>query len=266
MTIMIQIALLTAVICMGGSALGAAIASFIKKDSKKTVAVFLAFAGGLTLGIVCFDLIPEAIEGFNSNLGVLWMLLCILSGYGIISLINIIISRRNGGDHCCHCHCHEDEENKTPRQLFLSGVIMAAAIAVHNLPVGMIIGASYASSSSIWTSSAIPLSLAIGIHNVPEGMAIALPLISGGSKRWRSILITTLTGLPTVIGAILGYFIGSMNPIALAISLCLAAGAMLFVVFSELLPEAFEQFHSKPTSFAVVAGVLVAFVIIFVGH
>lgn len=264
MTIIIRIALLTALICMGGSALGAILASFIKKDSKKTVAVFLAFAGGLTLGIVCFDLIPEAIEGFDDPLGILWVLLCVLSGYGIIYMINYVMSRRNGGEHCCHCHCHEGEESKTPRQLFFSGIIMAAAIAIHNLPVGMIIGASHsASGSDAITAAAVGLTVAIGIHNVPEGMAIALPLISGGSKKWRAVLITILTGLPTVVGAVIGYFIGSMNPTALAISLCFAAGAMLFVVFSELLPEAFEEFHSKLTSFAVTVGVLVAFVIIF---
>lgn len=264
MTITIRIALLTALICMGGSALGAILASFIKKDSKKTVAVFLALAGGLTLGIVCFDLIPEAVEGFSAPLGVLWVILCILSGYGIIFFINHLMARRSGGDHCCHCHCHDEAKSKTPHQLFFSGIIMATAIAIHNLPVGMIIGASHSSSGAdTLTAAAVGLTVAIGIHNVPEGMAIALPLISGGSKKWRAAAITVATGLPTVVGAVIGYFIGSMNPVALAVSLSLAAGAMLFVVFSELLPEAFEEFHSKLTSFAVIIGVLVAFVIIF---
>ena len=265
---LIPIALLTAAICMGGSTLGAILASFIKKDSKKAISLFIALAGGLTLGIVCFDLIPEALEGFGGRLGILWVTLTVLLGYGLIYLINLAISKKNG-EHCCHCHCHDEdrEEKKTPRQLFVSGVVMASAIALHNLPVGMIIGASYASSGDvILNSAAIGLTTAIGIHNVPEGMAIALPLISGGAKKSRAIIITLLTGFPTVIGALLGYYVGSMNPVALAISLSIAAGAMLFVVFSELLPEAFEGYCSKLTYFATVLGVLLAFILIFSNH
>lgn len=261
----ILIAAITAVICMGSSALGASIASVFGRSSKRILSIMLAFASGLTIGLVCFDLIVESIEGFGESFGVIYTVLFILIGYALIYLINLAIDRRSGGEHCCHCHCHEEEEpSKSPRQLFRSGVVMAIAIALHNLPVGMLIGGAFASSAaSIFESSALPLTLVIGLHNIPEGMAISLPLISGGAKRSSSVLITALTGLPTAIGAILGYCIGSLNPLALSILLCFAAGAMLYVVLSELLPEAYEECHSKLTPLAVVLGILTAFIIIF---
>ncbi len=259
------IILITSLICIGGSAIGAGIASIIKKESKKTVAVFLAFAGGLTMGIVTLDLLPESAEGFGGEWGVFIALFFVAVGYGLIYLINHLVNLKSGmGEHACHCHCHGDRESESPHRLFLSGAVMAAAIAVHNLPVGMVIGTSYAASPiHILASSAIPFSLAVGLHNIPEGMAVAVPLISGGAKAPKAIIITALTGVPTVIGALLGYVIGSLNPIVLSVSLAFAAGAMLYVAFAELLPEAFDTYCSKVTSLSAAVGILAAFIIIF---
>ena len=71
------------------------------------------------------------------------------------------------------------------------------------------------------------MAIIIGMHNIPEGMAVAVPLISGGMPKWRSVLVTALTGFPTVLGALLGYSLGAMGPFALALSRSFASGAML---------------------------------------
>ena len=249
---------MTAVICMGGAAIGAVITSFIKRDAEKTLGAFLGFAAGLTLSIVCFDLIPECIEGFESSIGIFGVILCVCLGYGAIRLIDHLMhgKEENEDENCCHCHCHEEESGK---KLFTAGMTMAFAISLHNLPVGMIIGSTFASSKS----SALLLALAIALHNVPEGMAISVPLISGGAKKRNAILITSLTGVATVIGAILGFSIGSIAPIILAIALGLAAGTMLYVSTAELLPEAISTCHPKLASLTAVVGILVALVIIF---
>ena len=250
--------LMTALICMGGSAVGAAVTCFIKKDSERTLGAFLGFAAGLTLSIVCFDLIPECVESFEGYLGIFGAVGCVAIGYALIRIVDHLMHGREeeADENCCHCHCHADE---SPKKLFMAGLTMAFAIALHNIPVGMIIGSTFASSKS----SALMLALAIALHNIPEGMAIAVPLISGGAKKRNAIIITALTGTATVAGAVLGFSIGSLAPAVLAVALGLAAGAMLYVSTAELLPEAISACHPKLASLTAFVGILVGMAIIF---
>ena len=108
------------------------------------------------------------------------------------------------------------------------------------------------------------MALVIGLHNIPEGMAVAVPLISGGMPKWRSVLVTALTGLPTILGAIFGFTVGAMGKAALALSLSFASGAMLYVVFGELLPESILMWRSKMPAAAVIVGMLTGMVIIYI--
>ena len=139
---------------------------------------------------------------------------------------------------------------------------MAIAIAIHNLPVGMVIGASFGTSSAI-PSSAIAVAIAVAMHNIPEGMTVTVPLISGGMKRHRAILITALSGLPTVIGGLIGYQLGTLNPMAHSLMLSFAAGAMLFVRLCELIPEALGHYRSKLSGFSMLLGIFVSILIVF---
>ena len=103
----------------------------------------------------------------------------------------------------------------------------------------------------------------IGMHNVPEGMAVAVPLIAGGMGRGRAVLTTAVTGAPTVLGAVLGYFLGTLGPATLSLCLSFASGAMLYVVFGELLPESALLWRSRLPALAAVAGILVGMGIVY---
>ena len=112
-------------------------------------------------------------------------------------------------------------------------------------------------------SAALVLAILIGLHNIPEGMAVSVPLISGGMAKWKSVLITALSGVPTIIGALLGYLLGDIGALGLAISLGFASGAMLYVVFGEILPQAILMYHSKLPAFSAIIGILVGLLIIY---
>lgn len=135
----------------------------------------------------------------------------------------------------------------------------AAAIALHNVPEGMVIGASFIGGTMRqgWTLAAV-----IGLHNIPEGMAISAPMVAGGERRWRAAGLAALSGAPTVLGAALGYCLGTLGPTALTLTLSFAAGAMLYVVFGELLPEAAGLWKSKLPALTAVLGVLVGMLIV----
>ena len=102
-----------------------------------------------------------------------------------------------------------------------------------------------------------------GLHNIPEGMAVAVPLISGGTGRVRATLRTAACGLPTVLGAWLGFWLGDIGPLGLTMSLGFASGAMLYVVFGEIMSESYLIYRSKLPAFAVMVGLALGMFMIF---
>ena len=104
---------------------------------------------------------------------------------------------------------------------------------------------------------------AVTLHNIPEGMAVAVPLISGGMGRGRAAAAAALTGAPTVLGALLGFSLGTLGPSSLTLALSFASGAMLYVVFGELLPEASLLWHGKIPALAAVLGIITGMVIVY---
>ena len=275
---------ITALAGVGGTGLGGLVACLFRKDSSKTVSLLLSFAAGVMTSVVCFDLLAEALHTGASTSTVFLVVAGVMAGYIVIALLNAVIDRHTNHEvahidenhpktadsleELTHAnHLHEHIEGRQPRSgLFLAGLVMAAAIALHNVPEGMVIGASFARSAGdiLPNKGGLTMATVIGLHNVPEGMAVAVPLISGGMKKWKSVLITAFTGFPTILGAVLGFVLGAMGPMALAVSLSFASGAMLYVVFGELLPESILMWKSKLPAAATIVGMLTGVLIIFV--
>ena len=261
-----------------GTGLGGIIGALLQKDSNRTVSLLLSFAGGVMLSVVCFDLVVEAIE---TNAGIFMVIIAVALGVAITYFLNYLIDRKTTpeiphidanhpktaddldelihSDHLNHHYARHD--NKL--SLFVAGIVMACAIALHNVPEGMTIGASYASNNGVMGSSALVLAVLIGLHNIPEGMAVSVPLISGGMSKWKAVLMTASSGIPTILGALLGYLIGDIGAVGLALSLGFASGAMLYVVFGEILPQAILMYHSKLPAFFAIIGILAGMIIIF---
>ena len=269
----------TAIAGVVGTGAGGLIGAMMQKDSNRTVSLLLSLAGGVMLSVVCFDLITEAV---STNVGVVTVMASIALGVAVIYLLNFWIDKVTNpevphidehhpktaddldelihSDHFGQHYAHK--ENKF--SLFVAGVVMACAIALHNVPEGMTIGASYACNDGVMGSAALVLAVLIGLHNIPEGMAVSVPLISGGMTKWKAVVLTALSGVPTMLGALLGFWIGDIGALGLALSLGFASGAMLYVVFGEILPQAILMYHSKLPAFSVIAGILLGMLIIYV--
>jgi len=270
--------LVTAVAGVVGTGLGGLIGAMLQKDSNRTVSLLLSFAGGVMLSVVCFDLITEAI---STEVGVITVILSVALGVAVIYILNHLIDRSANSEvphidanhpktaddldeliHSNHYEMHYiNQDNRFA--LMVAGIVMACAIALHNVPEGMTIGASYASNGATLDSSALVLAVLIGLHNIPEGMAVSVPLISGGMGKFKAVLMTAMSGVPTIVGALLGYWLGEIGALGLALSLGFASGAMLYVVFGEILPESILMYHSKLPAFAAISGILVGLFIIY---
>ena len=278
MSVLGTLVMTTAIAGVVGTGLGGLIGALLQKDSNRIVSLLLSFAGGVMISVVCFDLVVEAIE---TEVGIGMVIFAIALGVAVIYLLNWIIDKRTNPQvpHIDENHpktaddldelIHSDHleqhylNNDSKLSLFIAGVVMASAIALHNVPEGMTIGASYASNDAVMGAAAITLAVLIGLHNIPEGMAVSVPLIAGGMSKWKAVLITASSGIPTIIGALLGFALGEIGPLGLALSLGFASGAMLYVVFGEILPQAILMYHSKRPAFSAIGGMLVGLLIIF---
>lgn len=278
------VTLVTLISGAGGTGLGGFIGALFKSESNRTISLLLAFAGGVMTAMVCFDLLAEAEEAASqiAEHGVVLVIFAVALGVAVVYLLNHLIDRKTrkevshtADDHHPETHDDIDElvhadhlnmhkrHNDSRLSLFVAGVVMACAIALHNIPEGMTIGASFAVSDNLMWGTGMIMAVLIGLHNIPEGMAVAVPLISGGTGRVKATLLTAACGLPTVLGAWLGFWLGDIGPLGLTMSLGFASGAMLYVVFGEIMPESYLIYRSKLPAFAVMVGLALGMFMIF---
>lgn len=268
-----------------GTGLGGVVGAVLRRESNKAVSLLLSFAAGIMLAVVCFDLMSEPIEMMREGTLPAYTPVIVVTavavGYAVVCLLNLFIDKRTNHEvkhidknhpatadnldeliHSDHYQKHKNEKNN----LFVAGLVMMTAIALHNLPEGMVIGASYAITpdvtANLFSGTGFIMAIVIGLHNIPEGMAVSVPLISGGMGKVKAVMLTALSGFPTVIGALLGFALGGINEIMLILSLGFASGAMLYVVFGELLPESILMWKSKLPALSLFIGLLTGFLLV----
>ena len=235
-------------------------AILLRKPSDNMICWLLSFAAGVMLSIVSFGLVPEAIH----ISGLATSLFGIIIGIIIVMILSRAVDKITGMKDARGVH-HTPEElyhqssiinNKkdvnAPRML-RSGMLMLIAIALHNVPEGMAIGSGGAYDYRLGAL----LALMIAVHNIPEGMAIAAPLLTGGVGKVKVVILTALAGATTLAGGIIGMLIGSISDFAIALSLAAAGGAMLYIVFGEIIPQSTIMTNNRTASVVTLAGVLV---------
>lgn len=282
----LTVTLMTLIAGVGGTGLGGILGALVRTESNRIVGLLLSATSGVMISIVCFELMVESLEAAQSVFSdgaVFVVCIAVLVGMAVVFLLNWLIDKRTVGEvphtasslhpkthdnideltHIDHYNQHL-KEHAPKRELWVAGVVIACAIALHNIPEGMSIGASYNIDTEGGVSMALILAVLIGLHNIPEGMAVSVPLVAGGVKRIKAALLTAASGVPVVLGAWLGYWIGDIGAIGLAASLGFASGAMLYVVFGEIIPQAVLMYRSKVPAFFVIIGMLIGMIIIYV--
>ena len=196
-----------------GTTLGGIIGVVIKKHSNKFLSFILAFASGLMMSVICFDLLPEAL--------------------GISNIVNVIIGTIIGIVSMIFCDILVEKKfsvnSKTKgmeNNLLKTGIIVSIGLAIHNFPEGLAIGSGFEASLKLGLS----LAIAICLHDIPEGISMAVPMKNGGMKISKVIFYVILSGITTGIGAFFGAIIGSISQVVISICLSFVAGAMLYIV------------------------------------
>ncbi|MEH6421262.1 ZIP family metal transporter [Pseudomonas sp. CGJS7] len=247
---------------LGGSvaalatALGALPVLFSQRLSDRTQDILFGFGAGVMLAACAFSLIipglaaaqaANAFGGGAKGASIVIGLAVLLGGAAIMAIDHLLP----------HEHFIKGREGQSPGKLRRTWLFVFA-IALHNLPEGLAIGVGYAGNEGAVRANA--LAIGIAIQDVPEGLVVAVALLAAGYRRWLSVFIGAASGLVEPIGAVLGAAITSHSHAMLPWGLGFAAGAMLFVISHEIIPESHRKGHE---SFAT-AGLMIGFVLMMV--
>ena len=222
-----------------GTTLGGIIGVKFKNTSKKFLSFVLSLASGLMISIVCFDLVPEAMEiGKFSN-----MILGVIFGIATMIICDVAVQRKFS--------TNSKHKNNT-NSLLKTGIIVSVGLALHNFPEGLAIGSGFEASVKLGYS----LALAIALHDIPEGISMAVPMKNGGMKASKVIIYVILSGITTGIGAFFGAIVGNISKEVISMCLAFAAGAMLYIVSGELIPESNKLYKGRMSAIGNIIGFL----------
>lgn len=230
-------ALLGSFVSAMASVLGALPIVLIRRMSERWKDILVAFTADIMVSASTFGLLPQAIAeaGFWS------MTIGLVFGVLILDAIERNIP-------------HIDVEDKhAVRSLDNKALLVLIALFIHNIPEGLSTGFSYASGDE---GLGPMVAIAIGAQNMPEGLILAVFLMNARVSKIKSLLVVTATGLMEMLSAYIGYASASHVDALIGPGLAFAAGAMLFIVYKELIPESHGHGYERPSTFSFIAGML----------
>lgn len=241
----LSIALIGMIMGVLGTAIGGFIGCLMKNTSNKISSIFLQLSAGIMTAVVCFDLIPEGAIYAGIKVTLIGFVLGVIC---LIAIEDIIIRIQK----------KLDKENANSKNLMRTGILVFTGIMLHNLPEGLAIGSGFGVSVKM----GMALAIVIAFHDIPEGIAVTLPLRRAGTGFIKALGLAALSGFPTGVGALIGALVGGVSDFSLSISLGFAAGAMLYVVSGEIIPESRDLYRGRVTAFAYIIGFISGIIVI----
>lgn len=211
---------------------------FFKTVTHRWRDILLAFTAGIMVAAATFSLIPKAME----NGSIIVICLGVLTGTLTLTVLESFIP---------HIYL---EHTRVNISMDSQALLILSAITLHNIPEGLSVGVSYSSEQ---TGLGGLVAFAIGLQNAPEGFLVALFLINQQVSRLKAFLLATMTGAVEIVSALIGYYLTSVVGGLVPYGLSFAAGAMLYIVYKELIPESHGDGHARSATFSFIIGLLV---------
>jgi len=241
-----------------GTMLGAAFVFLMKDEmSARLQKSLLGFASGVMVAASVWSLLIPAMEmeAYADKWSVIPAAVGFMLGVGFLLLLDELTP---------HLHIGTDKP-EGPRSRLSRTAMLALAVTIHNLPEGMAVGVVFAGAgegaAGLSLAGALAVSIGIAIQNVPEGAIISMPMRAAGNSKWRSFVIGSLSGAVEPVGGLAVVLLASLMTPALPYLLAFAAGAMVYVVVEELIPEASEGEHSNLSTIGFAVGFVLMMVL-----
>jgi len=239
---LLKVAVIGLISGVTGTGIGGLTAFFMNNISNRFLSTILEFSAGLMTSVVCFELIPEA---FSLG-GTIPTFAGIFTGIVVVIIIENYIRQSN---------FFRNTRGNTG--LLKAGILMSIGIALHNFPEGFAVGSGFEASVNL----GITITAAIIVHDVPEGIAMALPMRAGGFSKLKAFFYTVLSGIPMGFGALLGAALGEISSQLISVCLGFAGGAMLYIVYGELVPESKKLYLGRLSSVGNVLGIICGIIV-----
>ncbi len=230
------------------TALGALPVLYRWSMSQRAHDTVLGFAAGVMLAASFFSLIVPGLEAARAftgsqTLSATIVVAGIVLGVGVIAALNEAVP-----------HVHFIQGRQGPPSLSLQKIwLFVFAITIHNFPEGLAVGVAFGGGD---ISNGIPIAVGIGLQNAPEGLAVAVALLSEGYSRRFSFIVAALSGMVEPIGGLLGVAAVSASQLLLPWGLAFAAGAMLYVIVHEIIPETHRRGYSNEVTAGLTLGLV----------
>lgn len=232
--------------------LGAVPVLLLSSLKRSTEVTLMGFGAGVMLAASAFSLLLPGLERAETVYVHPFLSALLVAGGFLVGGAVISVANR----HFPHEHFFKGVEG--PRSAELSRLwLFVVAITLHNLPEGLAVGVSFGAGE---VSASVPLAIGIGAQNIPEGLVVAVAMTAAGYSKTRALLVTAATGFVEPIGAFVGHIGVSVATLALPLGLGFAAGAMVFVVSDEIIPES----HSEHGEGRATLGLMVGFALMMV--
>ncbi len=244
----IYIGILASVLAGLATGVGAIPILFTSNIKQKYQDTMLGFAAGVMLTASFFSLIIPAldiVEKDNSpSMAAIIVIIGILLGIAVVWLLHNLIP---------HEHEHLGREGLT--QVKISKIwLFVITICIHNFPEGLAVGVAFGTGD---VNTGMPVAFGIGLQNIPEGLAVAVALVSIGYSKYYALLVALISGLIEPIGGLLGVLTVSISSAVLPWGLAFAAGAMLFIIVHEIIPEIHSKRNNNIATVGLVSGMMI---------
>ena len=231
---------------------GAALVFLFKEINKNILNIMLGFAAGVMVAASFWSLLLPATEIAKEENMVEWMPVIIgfAAGGAFLILMDKVLP-----------HLHPNSKDGSPEGMpsnLRKSIQLVFAITLHNIPEGFAVGVAFGAMANegVTFAAAIVVALGIGIQNLPEGAAVSIPLRKEGYSRRKSFMIGQLSGAVEPVAALLGAYFAMNMAYLLPYTLSFAAGAMIYVVVEELIPESQSEEHSHGATIGSMSGFL----------
>ena len=225
-----------------GVTIGSCLGILVGRMGNRFFSAILGATAGLMMAVVCFELLPNSFSKSSVELSVCGIIL----GVATIVILDSMVGK-----------IKKNKVSSVGNKYYKMAILMAVGMGLHHFPEGIAVGTSYTASKAL----GISIALIIALHDIPEGFVVAAPLKLSKMSNPKIMFYVLLTQIPMGLGALIGSVVGEISSLMVSCSLAFAAGAMLYITCSEIIPQSNKMYRGRTPALADILGFIIGMIV-----